>query len=201
MLSTIFLLSLIPSSLCHENGMDMSMDGAMSLASGQMLMWFHFTPGDNLWFEGWVPQSAGAMVGTCIGLFLLALVDRWIGACRGMMEMHWARRAQILKSDRLNHKGLPTSTSEKTKSAQPQHAHASTMTNLTNAVMLRDIPPFILAHDSMRGIIHAGQAALQFAFMLAAMTFQLGFIFSIVVGLGVGETLFGRFASHAAHMA
>ena len=27
-------------------------------------------------------------------------------------------------------------------------------------------------------------------------TFQLGFIFAIVIGLGVGETLFGRFAGH-----
>lgn len=26
-------------------------------------------------------------------------------------------------------------------------------------------------------------------------TYQLGFIFSLVVGLGVGETLFGRFGS------
>ena len=78
--------------LCHDNGMGMSMDGAMSLTSGKMLMWFHFTPGDNLWFQGWVPKSAGAMAGTCIGLFLLAVVDRGISACRGVMEMHWARR-------------------------------------------------------------------------------------------------------------
>jgi copper transporter 1 len=30
-----------------------------------------------------------------------------------------------------------------------------------------------------------------------ARTFQLGFILSLVVGLGVGETLFGRFGSTA----
>lgn len=30
-------------------------------------------------------------------------------------------------------------------------------------------------------------------------TFQLGFILSIIIGLGVGEAMFGRFASHAAH--
>jgi solute carrier family 31 (copper transporter), member 1 len=76
----------------HENGMDMSMDGAMSLAEGQMLPYLHFTAGDNLWFLGWVPKSAGAMIGTCIGLFLLALVDRWIAECRAMMEVHWSRR-------------------------------------------------------------------------------------------------------------
>ena len=74
------------------NGMDMSMDSPMNLASGHMLMYFHTTPGDILWFEGWVPQSTGAMVGACIGLFLLALVDRWVAACRGMMEMHWKKR-------------------------------------------------------------------------------------------------------------
>ncbi|KAK7677002.1 hypothetical protein QCA50_020031 [Cerrena zonata] len=33
--------------------------------------------------------------------------------------------------------------------------------------MLQDIPPLILAHNSMRGIIHAGQVALKFTFMLA----------------------------------
>ena len=83
-------------------------------------------------------------------------------------------RAQIVKADRLNSKGLPiaagaTLNSEKTKLVDPKQVHASTMANLTNAVMLRDIPPFILAHDSVRGIVHAGQAVLQFAFMLAAM--------------------------------
>ena len=57
-----------------------------------MIPWLHFTPGDILWFYGWVPSSTGAMVGTCIGLFLLALVDRWIAACRAVMEVHWSKR-------------------------------------------------------------------------------------------------------------
>ena len=83
---------LVPGVAAHSNGMDMSMDGAMDLAAGNMLMWFHFTPGNVLWFYGWVPTSVGAMVGTCIGLFLLALVDRWIAACRGVMEAHWSKR-------------------------------------------------------------------------------------------------------------
>jgi len=44
------------------------------------------------------------------------------------------------------------------------------------------------------------QTALGFAFMLVVMTFQVGFILALVVGLGVGETLFGRFASAGAHL-
>ena len=56
--------------------------------------------------------------------------------------------------------------------------------------------PFISSHDIPRGVIHALQAALSFTFMLAVMTFQVGFILSICVGLGVGEIMFGRYAEH-----
>ncbi len=31
-------------------------------------------------------------------------------------------------------------------------------------------------------------------------TFQLGFVFAIVIGLGVGEALFGRYSPHLGHL-
>lgn len=45
-----------------------------------------------MWFLGWVPQSVGAMVGACIGLFLLSLLERWLAALRSVMEVHWDAR-------------------------------------------------------------------------------------------------------------
>ncbi|CDO75149.1 hypothetical protein BN946_scf184590.g6 [Trametes cinnabarina] len=181
------VLACLPSLVkAHDNGMDMTMDGAMDLAEGQMLPYLHFTRGDIVLFFGWVPSSKGAMVGTCIGVFLLALVERWIAACRGVMEAHWRRRAQIAQADRLN---LPTTSEKRTD------YHTG---RLRDSLTIRNAPPFILSHDLSRGVLHAVQAALQFAFMLIVMTFQVSFILSIVIGLGVGETLFGRFASHAA---
>ncbi|KAG2124056.1 CTR copper uptake transporter [Suillus clintonianus] len=165
---------------CHcclaDNGMDMSMDGGISLAVGNMLAYLHFTPGDNLWFLGWVPKSSGAMVGTCIALFMLALIERWIAACRAVMEFHWGQQAIIIASDKLN--TLPTRTSR-------------------IGFTKRFTPPFIPAHDITRGVMFAVQALLGYLFMLAVMTYQLGFILSLVVGLGVGETFFGRFGSIA----
>lgn len=60
---------------------------------GSMVPWLHFTiGGDTLWFFGWVPTSAGAMVGACIGLVLLAIFDRWLAACRSLLEAHWHKR-------------------------------------------------------------------------------------------------------------
>jgi copper transporter 1 len=142
----------------HGNGMDMSMDGGMSLAVGQMLSYLHFTSGDNLLFLGWVPKSVGAMVGTCIGLFLLALVERWISACRTMMELHWSKRAQIIQSNRVNAIRLPTVVPGIKKSF-----------SLWDEIAMRTAPPFIPAHDFTRGVIQIGQSAIDFSFMLTAM--------------------------------
>ncbi|TBU40029.1 CTR copper uptake transporter [Dichomitus squalens] len=171
-----------------DNGMDMSMDGAMSLASGSMLPYLHFRPGDILWFYGWVPTGKGAMTGACIGLFLCALVDRWILAMRSVMEAHWYKRAQIAQANQANI--LPSG--EKPSSS-------SFPTRIRDASTLRGSLPFIPSHDISRGIIHAAQALMHFTIMLAVMTYQAAFLISIVAGLGVGEMLFGRYAAHAGH--
>ncbi|TFK88567.1 hypothetical protein K466DRAFT_66691 [Polyporus arcularius HHB13444] len=67
----------------------------------------------------------------------------------------------------------------------------------------RTIPPFIPSHDVPRGVLFALQALLYYALMLAVMTFQAAFIISIIVGLMIGEVLFGRYAggakSHFSH--
>ncbi|TDL15890.1 hypothetical protein BD410DRAFT_816847 [Rickenella mellea] len=222
MIALLASLALSPLlALAHDNGMDMSMDGPMSLAAGHMTPYLHFTPGDMLWFLGWVPQSAGAMVGACIGLFLLAIVERWIGACRSVMEVHWRKRAQILIANKLN----TTSTSTSPSRAQSIRSTSGTIEELdekssalptvrTTIVprnsdvraspfsqaplrLFRSAAPFILSHDITRGVLHAVQAALGFAFMLVAMTFQVSFIIAVCLGLGVGEALFGRYAAQA----
>ena len=63
-----------------------------ALPEGQMLMYFHFKPGDLIWFLGWVPSSTGAMVGASIGLFLFAVFERWVSALKALMEAHWRSR-------------------------------------------------------------------------------------------------------------
>ena len=75
-----------------DNGMDMSMDGAMNLSTSSMRAYLPFTTGDTLWFMGWVPLTAGATVGACIGLVILALVDRWLAAIRATAERAWRQR-------------------------------------------------------------------------------------------------------------
>lgn len=88
----LLLTSLIAGALAHDNGMNMNMDQGMSMNMGNMIMYLHFKIGDNLWFYGWAPGTAGAMAGACIGLFMLAMAERWLVAMRGVMEKHWSMR-------------------------------------------------------------------------------------------------------------
>ena len=43
----LFCLLCFSKGCLADNGMDMSMDGSMNLAVGNMLAYLHFTPGDN----------------------------------------------------------------------------------------------------------------------------------------------------------
>jgi copper transporter 1 len=142
----------------------------------------------------------------CVGVVirrLLALRAFVVIKCL-IWRTHFIYRAQALILKKRNAANADTQSKKKSISVRQS---------------MRSGPPFIPAHDIARGILHMGQAALGFAFMLAVMyvllcklvdtvvitnnlrrTFQAAFIFAIVVGLGVGEMLFGRFTNAAAHL-
>ena len=64
----------------------------------------------------------------------------------------------------MNAKGLPVASD-----SQPDLKQTSPNVRVRDAATLRNAPPFILAHDFMRGFTYMFHAALQFAFMLAVM--------------------------------
>lgn len=89
----IFLFSTLLAVNAHgmsSDGMGMGGDSSNgTMAAMMMTPWLHFTLGDALWFKSWVPQSKGALAGACIGLFALAIVERWYHSMCALMELHW----------------------------------------------------------------------------------------------------------------
>jgi len=195
----LLLTSLIAGTLAHDNGMDMNMDQGMSMNMGNMLMYLHFTIGDNLWFFGWAPGTAGAMAGACIGLFMLAIAERWVVAMRGVIEEHWSMHAQIVLSNKLNKTSSMAASTPSEERTNPSSLDAA-QSRFGWLWHHAQAPPFILAHDIPRGILQIVIASINFLLMLTVMTFQVGFIFAIVVGLGIGETLFGRYSLQIADL-
>jgi len=171
----------------------MSMDGAMSLSVGDMLNYLHFpsaeSAGDTVWFAGWVPHAIGGggggggglgrwggVAGVCVGLFLLGVGERCVAGVEAVAKREWGRSAQLSRSSAAATRlGLGLGSGTYT-------------------------PEFILAHDLARGVFHVVRALIGFLFMWTVMTFQAAFILSVVVGVGVGEMVFGRYANPGAHL-
>lgn len=57
-----------------------------------MVPWLHFTPGDTVLFQDWVPRKKGPIFGACLALFMLAILDRWLAALRRFMEAWWSEQ-------------------------------------------------------------------------------------------------------------
>ncbi|KAG6878991.1 hypothetical protein C0992_006049 [Termitomyces sp. T32_za158] len=172
----------------HDNGFDDSMDMPMPLAVGNMLSYLHFTPGDVLWFNGWVPGKGSTLFAACVGIFLLGIAERWFTALRAGMELAVARDVQVIKKKKGSGEEKKT---EKCDQCQ----------SLADVLLMRNgtAAPFFVDHAWVRFIVHGAQATIAILIMLTLMTFQVSFIFSLAIGVGVGEMMYGRFtdATHA----
>ncbi|KAM5538233.1 hypothetical protein V8D89_008120 [Ganoderma adspersum] len=193
--------------------MDMSSSNSSSVMD-MMVPYLHFTGGDNLLFEAWHPSSRGALAGACIGLVLFAIFERWVNGMRGVLEARWRQQAlaTMLSSTSENSchaSGSPSSVPGASKLKEVGTSGVEEVDINPSPSQpgrrlprpIRTFPPFIPSHDIPRGALFAFQALLYYVLMLAVMTFQAGYLISIVAGLTIGEVLLGRFGakSHPGH--
>jgi len=152
-----------------------------------MKPYLHFTPGDALWFMAWAPSSSGAVFGACFGLFLLSLGERLLNMIRSIMEAEWAKRAEKKRESNGGQEPLP-SISPETREKSPSPPNKYRASRLVASSLISTTPVHVRIH---RGILFAVQSAISYLLMLAVMTYNASFIFSVLIGLGVGEMLFG----------
>ncbi|KAF8605008.1 hypothetical protein BDV93DRAFT_491136 [Ceratobasidium sp. AG-I] len=187
------IFSVLPSLALAQHVHGGSSDGTGGVA---MIPYLHFTPGDALFFKDWVPKTSGAVGGACVGLFVLAILQRCVSAMRGVMDQHWKHRSDALVAARFVRLGESTSNEKDSEVG----GCCSTENTPTSAPAPRPtLPPFILSHELARGGMQILQSFFGYALMLAVMTFNVAYIISILLGLGAGEVLFGRFAHGMAH--
>ncbi|KAJ7835562.1 Ctr copper transporter [Mycena olivaceomarginata] len=147
-----------------------------------MKTYLHFTPGDTVLFTGIAPSSGGAIFGTCLVFFLISIADRYLRAVLRGIE-----RSFVLRAERLTTAyhftpgpGDPKLPPSEAASAAP----ASLVTHSRNR--------FILSHELTRGVLAGLQTTIHYLLMLVVMTFNAAFIISVILGVVVGEIMFGR---------
>ncbi|KAH8998729.1 Ctr copper transporter [Lactarius hatsudake] len=171
--------------------MDMNDSDTSTSRMDMMTPYLHFTGGDNLFFKSWHPSSNGAIAGASIALVVLAISERLLFSIRGVLEARWRRSAFALNAGRTLERDILSSR----KSVAKEGDVCEDDMGSPIVQRRRTIPPFVFSRDAARGALYSLQALLSFALMLAVMTFQGAYIISIVIGLGLGEILFGRIAS------
>ncbi|KAJ8084266.1 hypothetical protein PM082_003034 [Marasmius tenuissimus] len=175
------------------DGMDMGggSSGGVSMMS-MMTPWLHFNASDDtLLFKSLRPRSPGAIAGACIALIAVSLLERWLSGVRAKLEAYWRTRSLSAKKH-----DSPASSSDGTDEKVTGEDFSRTSARKASR---RTVAPFIARYDVPRGTLFSLQALLGYILMLSVMTFQAAFIISIVVGLGLGEMLFGRMGNARGH--
>ncbi|CAE6468294.1 unnamed protein product [Rhizoctonia solani] len=198
--TTLTLFLLVAATLAHEGEEertkieDTTMP-EMDMGPGMMMMtpYFHWmADADALYFKSWVPRTPGALAGACIGLFFLAMFERFLGGAKGLIEAWW-RRQQASNATRALVTPDNASIHSHSKSVESGRDYLMG----SNATPL--IAPFEPMQDMVRGMMQAVQSLIGFFLMLSVMTYNAAFLISVILGLGIGEVVFARLARSGAH--
>jgi copper transporter 1 len=80
--------------------MDHTGMGMPSMSGAMMVPYLHFFGGDYLWINVWAPSSKGEIAAACVGLLIMAMLERLIAAMRTMFDLHWHIRSFPIYSSR-----------------------------------------------------------------------------------------------------
>ncbi|KAI9315509.1 Ctr copper transporter [Dichotomocladium elegans] len=179
-----------------HSGMDHS-SMSMSMAMGT----FHWSStGDALWFDAWMPKTESAYIGACFGLFFFAILSRALVAIE-IYYVSWTRkrfeRIHGLSDDFSSNPEEQSASSNRTndilETGQKSMSSVFHSKNYPKPLALPRVPPFSWSVDTVRSFLTALTTFISYLLMLVVMTGNGGFFIVIIVGVFVGEMLFGRF--------
>ncbi|CAO3666753.1 hypothetical protein G6F70_007348 [Rhizopus microsporus] len=165
-----------------SHGMSHMMMGAMGT--------FHWgTKGDGIWINTWVPNSEGAYIGACFGLFFMAVLSRGLPAIEAYY-VTW----RMLRANKTNQ--LDTSINESAQvdiEKTPAQNFLRSNALYPSPLKLPTVPPFSWKADTIRSLLSAFSSFISYLLMMVVMTGNGGFFFIIIGGIFVGELAFGRY--------
>jgi copper transporter 1 len=178
-----------------EGMMDMPDSNMTMMMSNEMAMVFfnsHTTP---IWSTHWQPTTAGQYAGTCIFLIVLSTIFRSLLAGKHLLEIRWADQAwkrryitvaensgfsEQLKADPNATRGVLT--------ARGVEENVAILTKSGHGPQ-----PWRFGVDVPRALLSMVIAGVGYLLMLAVMTLNIGYFFSILAGVFVGELVVGRY--------
>jgi len=154
-----------------HSGMDHSKMGHHGMAMDMMMqMYFTTSTEVTILFEGWQTTGVGDLVGSCIGIFVFAILYEGLKYFR-----EWLHRRQYVA---INVNKVSTPGMNGTEINR-------TTTNISWAASILSSSHFI------QTFLHLIQLVISYLLMLIVMTFNVWCCIAVVLGCTVGYFLFG----------
>ncbi|XP_074655099.1 high affinity copper uptake protein 1-like isoform X1 [Tubulanus polymorphus] len=165
---------------------------------GGMKMFFHVGIKEHVLFEQWYIQSVGAMVGSCIAIFILACLYEGLKVLR-----EYLLRKHVV-AIRYSAYDMPASTSGSSREAMvmetQQNGSIKTSTDnivksdaskLDKNVADSERHKMISWPHILQTMLHILQIVISYFLMLIFMTYNVWLCIAVVLGAGTGYFLFG----------
>ncbi|CAG7918772.1 unnamed protein product [Penicillium olsonii] len=189
--------------MAMNQAMDHSSHNSSTSSSMDMGMPFVFSTDTKItiFFRGWTTSSMTQYVLTLAFLFILAMLNRFLGALRSQLERRWSHRELNLR--KVEPDGSENRPMKSKRNGLPVYTQASQRSE-ESVSMLKEEPQrgryawkssgaWGLRKDGTRAVLELGRAFLGYVLMLAIMGCNVGVFAAVLLGIFCGELVFGRF--------
>ncbi|KAK5115131.1 hypothetical protein LTR62_001828 [Meristemomyces frigidus] len=154
-----------------------------------------------LYSKAWTPSTTGGYASTCIFLLILAITSRMLLAYRTRLERSWHDKA-------INRRYIMISgqtEADRERQAVGKGGEKTEVAVLTangtdervkvvrSAGRNLEGKPWRFSTDLPRAALFTVDSGVKYLLMLAVMTMNVGYFFSVLAGLFVGELAIGRY--------
>ncbi|XP_023932976.1 high affinity copper uptake protein 1 isoform X2 [Lingula anatina] len=146
----------------HNMGSDLGMN-----MNHEMKMYFHTGVMETILFYQWQTHTVGAMVGSCIGIFILAALYEGLKVLRE----HLLRKHNVM-----------------TRARSYNSAYTDAMVTETHATVQ---PRMCSKAHFIQTLLHVIQVVVSYFLMLVFMTYNIWLCLAVALGAGTGYFLFG----------
>ncbi|OAF98844.1 uncharacterized protein CC84DRAFT_1181990 [Paraphaeosphaeria sporulosa] len=198
-----------------------------STSMGGMIGTFSTSTRVTLFFSDWTTDTPAKYFGTLIFLFVVTLLNRFLGAWRSQLGHKWANdaadarrkveqrraykhafsRAKVERQSSetcFDEEGAESSTEKAPLSPYPLGVDVEAGEKKRDGTPMymavfggrwRAGNPWRVNIDVPRALLEGIRALIGYLLMLAVMTFNLGFLLVVILGIVAGELILGRYIS------
>ncbi|XP_034486247.1 high affinity copper uptake protein 1 [Drosophila innubila] len=155
-------------------------------SSSGMAMYFHISNVETILFKFWHTNSVLAIVGSCVAVFIVAILYELLKFYREWLKRSEGRRlsggAHRRRSSRKRHR--------RSKSVSIGSVDETTMAGTPASYGITERYPWLAPMHWYQTFLHMLQVTISFMLMLVFMTFNVWLCLSVVLGAGLGYFIF-----------